>query len=253
MEEILDILNRLDPIGLDEMEEVRFMNRTDTKYVLPTSEVQSLLHEIGDDYKVLDIDGNRMGRYETLYFDTPKYDFYIQHHNGKKNRVKVRYRKYLESDVTFLEVKKKNNKNRTIKLRKRVDDISQTIEGEDMNFVEVAAQQELILMPSVSNHFRRTTLVSKNYNERATIDFNIELMFNGKNITLPGISVIEAKQDLFNKESKMVRTLKARHCRSMRVSKYCLGIALLTENLKTNNYKKKLRKIEEYLENELAT
>lgn len=249
----MDILDRLEPIGLDEMEEVRFMNRTDTKYVLPTSEVKSLLDEIGEDYKVLDIDGNRMGHYETLYFDTPNYDFYIQHHNGKKNRVKVRYRKYVDSDVTFLEVKKKNNKNRTIKLRKRVANISQNIQGEDLNFVEVAAERELILMPSVSNHFRRTTLVSKKYNERATIDFNIELMFNGKSITLPGISVIEAKQDLFNKESKMVRALKARHCRSMRVSKYCLGIALLTQDLKTNNYKKKLRKIEQHLQNELAT
>ena len=249
----MDILNRLDPIGLDEMEEVRFMNRTDTKYVLPTREVTSLLKEIGEDYKVLDIDGNRMGRYETLYFDTPSYDFYIEHHNGKKNRVKVRYRKYLDSDVTFLEVKKKNNKNRTIKLRKRVADISQTIDEEDLNFVEVAADKSLILMPSVRNVFRRTTLVSKSHSERATIDFNVELMLNGKSVTLPGLSIIEAKQDLFNKDSKIVRTLKARHCRSMRVSKYCLGIALLSDNLKTNNYKKKLRKIEEYLQNELAT
>ncbi|MFZ6051952.1 polyphosphate polymerase domain-containing protein [Halocola ammonii] len=249
----MDILDRLDPIGLDEMEEVRFMNRTDTKYVLPTREVTSLLKEIGEEYQVLDIAGNRMGRYETLYFDTPSYDFYIQHHNGKKNRVKVRYRKYIDSDVTFLEVKKKNNKNRTIKLRKRVADISQTIEGEDLDFVEVAAEQSLILMPSVRNVFRRTTLVSKNQNERATIDFNVELMLNGKSITLPGLSIIEAKQDLFNKDSKIVRTLKDRHCRSMRVSKYCLGIALLSENLKTNNYKKKLRKIEEYLQNEPAT
>lgn len=234
------------------MDQVRFMNRTDTKYVVPTRDIIPLLKGLQPHYRALDVNGIRMGNYETLYFDTPDFQFYNEHHNGKKNRVKVRYRTYLDSDITFLEVKKKNNKNRTIKLRKRVDELKHQLDEDDKIFAEIAAQKELTLMPTASNTFKRTTLVSKDFSERATIDFNLKLMLNGKSVSLPGISIIESKQDLFNRGSEMVASLKEMRFRALRISKYCLGMAMLSDNLKTNNFKKKLRKLEK-LENELAS
>jgi hypothetical protein len=42
-----------------------------------------------------------------LYFDTDSKRFYHDHHNGKVKRTKIRMRNYVESNLTFLEIKKK--------------------------------------------------------------------------------------------------------------------------------------------------
>jgi SPX domain protein involved in polyphosphate accumulation len=66
---------------------------------------------------VLEINGARLHHYQTLYFDTRDFALYSQHHNGQRARYKVRVREYLDSEMAFLEVKRKTNQNRTIKSR----------------------------------------------------------------------------------------------------------------------------------------
>ena len=95
------------------MDEVKLMNRTDTKFVFEYSLLNKLMEEIKAHYYVLDIDGIRLNAYRSLYFDTEDFKFYYEHHNGKKNRNKVRYREYMDSGLCFLEIKKK-----TIRVRR---------------------------------------------------------------------------------------------------------------------------------------
>src|SRR5437870_4303206 len=102
MDKSIDIMNCFDPIDLKEMDGVKLMNRTDTKFVFNFRYFDSIMKEISEHYRVLVIDGKRMSRYQTLYYDTPTYSLYADHHNGKLNRYKIRHRTYMETAVGFL-------------------------------------------------------------------------------------------------------------------------------------------------------
>jgi hypothetical protein len=106
-----------EPISLSEMSGVALLNRTDTKFVLATGDLLAALEQLGDAYRVLDISGVRLHPYQTLYFDTADFALYNRHHAGAADRYKVRSRAYIESNLSFFEVKHKTNKKRTIKNR----------------------------------------------------------------------------------------------------------------------------------------
>ena len=106
-------ISSFDPISLSEMDEVKLMKRTDTKFIFPLSTLHKIIPKLIEHYSVLDINGVRLNAYRSLYFDTEDFQFYHQHHNGKTNRNKVRFREYIASGLTFLEVKHKNNKEKT--------------------------------------------------------------------------------------------------------------------------------------------
>ncbi|MBA3971684.1 MAG: VTC domain-containing protein, partial [Bacteroidetes bacterium] len=117
MDKINKILTEFTPITLKEMDNVKLMDRTDTKFVFKQDQLADFLEEMKGDYSVLDVIGKRISRYESLYFDTTGFDLYHSHHRGKPSRFKIRFRKYVESELHFFEVKFKNNKGRTIKDR----------------------------------------------------------------------------------------------------------------------------------------
>ena len=106
---IKQVLGTFEPITLKGLEEVKMLNRIDTKYVFHIKQFAEILEEVKKDYYALEIDGNRMFAYESLYFDTEDYQLYKFHHNGKINRLKVRYRRYSDSGLVFFEVKYKVN------------------------------------------------------------------------------------------------------------------------------------------------
>ena len=106
--ELANALNQLSPISLEEMDRVKLQNRTDTKFVFNTALLPAILAEIEPFYAILKIKEKRTNSYETLYYDTKELQSYIQHHNGKANRIKVRFRKYIESKLVYLEVKYNN-------------------------------------------------------------------------------------------------------------------------------------------------
>ena len=102
---------------LAEQMQARLMNRVDTKFLVPAYLLDACLRGLEHHYSILEIDGRRRFTYDTLYFDTPERQLYLDHHNGKLNRFKLRIRHYRETGDSFLEVKKKNNRERTIKNR----------------------------------------------------------------------------------------------------------------------------------------
>jgi hypothetical protein len=93
------------------------MDRIETKYVFSVDKVKDIVASMIKNYRVLEVNGIRIPEYNTLYFDTPDYMFYNQHITGRASRIKVRFRKYNSSDKTYLEIKKRIRKNRTIKWR----------------------------------------------------------------------------------------------------------------------------------------
>ena len=92
-------LSSFDKISLDEMNGVSLMKRVDTKFILSESQLLKVFSKIQKDYKVLEIDNERLMQYSTLYFDTQNKKCFKEHHNGKLNRYKIRMRKYLVSDL----------------------------------------------------------------------------------------------------------------------------------------------------------
>jgi hypothetical protein len=65
---------------------------------------------------------------------------------------------------------------------------------------------------------------------------------NDKTVDIPDLVIIEAKQERQNRHSVFLQALKRRLIRPESMSKYCLGIALLTDQ-KSNMFKEKIRTI----------
>ena len=106
------------PITLGEMDAISLMNRTDTKYLTTGEMLLRLLADASDrGYRALETQGTMISTYDTLYYDTAGLQMFLDHHNRRLVRQKVRTRTYADSGLTFLEIKRKNNHGRTKKKR----------------------------------------------------------------------------------------------------------------------------------------
>ncbi|MCR5312443.1 MAG: polyphosphate polymerase domain-containing protein [Bacteroidaceae bacterium] len=246
-QEISSLLSSMQMITLDEMSGIRLMNRLDTKYVASKKQLIALLHLVQDKYYVQETLGNRIIPYCTTYFDTVDHKMYLMHHNKRAARCKVRVRTYVASNLTFLEVKNKNNHGRTKKKRIEVDSLD--------NFRETEGASELVerkthirlndLNAVVQNNFERVTLVNYDKTERLTIDFNIKFknFETGLDHDTDQLVVIELKRD-GNVYSPIINLLRDIHVPVSGFSKCCIGMALTDPSLKRNNFKIRLRNIE---------
>jgi hypothetical protein len=237
------LIQSFQPIALNEMDSVQLMQRTDTKYVFNQELLIPLLSNLSSHYKLLEVNGVRSNRYKTLYYDTTDFKFYLQHQNGKMNRNKVRFRKYVDSDLCFLEIKLKNNKGETVKKRIKVDDFHTSFTAEDKLFVEDNTDLNEKLEPKLWNSFNRLTFVSIKLKERFTIDYNLQFEFGSEKIELPHVAIAELKQQRIDRLSPFAESAKKLKIRPTRMSKYCIGSALINESLKYNNFKPKIRTI----------
>ena len=111
-------------LSLKELEKVKLLDRQDTKFVFNQVQLPLILDKIKPFYRILEINNDLLFTYENTYFDTDDFLFYNQHHNEKRERYKVRFRKYSSNSNTFFEIKIKNNKNRTVKKRLMVDEMN---------------------------------------------------------------------------------------------------------------------------------
>lgn len=240
MEQINNILNSFETITLAEMDSVKLMDRTDTKFVFNSSELSTILNQLQPHYKILEINGNKVSKYESLYFDTPKFDLYHKHQTGKLNRYKVRYRKYVESNLNYFEVKFKNNKGRTIKTRVKQDQIDGVIQHKAQELLnEKTIYTSGDLEPKIWVNYSRITLVNKNSPERVTIDINLHFIKDGQVKNINNLIIAEVKQDKAS-SSPFMKIMKILHIRQGSISKYCFGIITFFEKIKHNNFKPKL-------------
>ena len=230
-------LSSFDKISLDEMNGVSLMKRVDTKFILSESQLLKVFSKIQKDYKVLEIDNERLMQYSTLYFDTQNKKCFKEHHNGKLNRYKIRMRKYLVSDICFLEVKKKNNLGITNKTRRQIKDFETILSSDSKEFIYNSQINDLLLEPALYNNFNRITLVNKNYPERVTIDTNLSFKSADKEKIFDNLVVIEIKQEGKRLNTVMNKALKLMSILPTNFSKYCLGITNNFDNIKSNRFK----------------
>ena len=233
------VLEEFDTLSLPELMGAKLMNRTDTKYVFPESRLLEILKELNHDYAILEVDNVRMQEYQTLYFDTPDFQFYQQHHNGQRDRFKLRVRSYLDSDLNYIEVKRKDNHNHTQKSRLITDSHVNGDSPEIQSFLAAALplSHQAHLFPKITNRFNRIALVSKHDQERMSLDLDLRFMSPSGQFSLPGIVIAEVKQPHFSVHSVFIQKMRGAGYRPTDFSKYCVGIALAYPFLKRNAFK----------------
>ena len=247
-----DILTKYEPITLAEMKGIRLMNRTDTKFVTTTERLKELFAMARAAYRAQEIDGRRVARYYTVYFDTEECDMFHVHQCGVLNRQKLRIRSYVDSGLNFLEIKTKNNHRRTKKQRVSVDDFDPlsprydviSTNADDANHNEYVdfVNSHLrygadMLTPQLENRFNRITLVNNNKTERLTIDTDLRFhnLTTGKDMSFDGIAIIELKRDGLV-YSPIVDMLLDLRIKPMGFSKYCMGSAFTNDTLRHNRF-----------------
>jgi hypothetical protein len=240
-----DLLNLYAPISLENMREIRLMNRIDTKFVTTVPVLLQLLEMAKDDYWAQEIDGERNLAYQTTYFDTLDYNMYYVHQSGHTNRQKLRFRTYVSSNLQFMEVKTKNNHGRTKKKRMKVVDTDIT-DSEKLNFLQEHLRYNPDeLRPAIANSFNRITLVNKGKTERLTIDTDLQFnnLVTGTKRNMGKLVIVELKRDglCYSPVLEMLRQLRVF---PHGFSKYCMGSALTNDELKVNRFKQKLRDVE---------
>ncbi|MDL2322937.1 polyphosphate polymerase domain-containing protein [Bacteroidales bacterium OttesenSCG-928-A17] len=248
IENIENILKGLTPITLEEMKDIRLMDRIDSKFVAPVALLPQLLKEMEPFFMVQTKNDTRVAPYTTQYFDTPDLEMFVMHQNGKLNRQKIRIRSYADSDLSFLEIKNKNNKGRTSKKRIEVNQPAvRSIKEfqEEMDFLtEHSIFSAGSLIPSLSNNFHRITCVNNRKTERITIDINLSFLNErtGGETSFDDLMILELKQDGWQRSDFRDILLNLR-IKKNSFSKYCMGVVLTDPSVKYNRFKNRLAKI----------
>jgi VTC domain len=237
--------NHFAAIQLEEMDQVKLMNRIDQKFWFHEEKLQRILQAVSQHYYVLDIEGQNEFPYTSTYYDTTENRMYTKHHNGNLSRYKIRSRSYVSSGISFLEVKFKNNKGRTFKKRIPTNLNEHFFTKEESEFIHANTPYLCgDLSPSLTNQFSRVTLVNKNFKERCTIDRNLKYTKDDSWIQLENLAIIEIKTDGRKSLSPLALALREERIRASGFSKYCMGRVLTDKDLKRNSFKRKIRKIE---------
>ena len=250
MSVLTDILSTFAPISLEQMSEVKLMNRIDRKFVTTTDRLYQLLQMARQDYYIQEIDGERNPEYDTTYFDTVAFDMYNQHQWNHANRQKIRFRTYCISGLQFMEVKTKNNHGRTKKKRMEVSDMN-VCESEKRTFLSKHLRYQAdTLQPVLNNHFHRITLVNKAKTERLTIDSALcfHNLVSGQDKDMGNLVIIELKRDGLC-YSPILEMLHQLHIHPHGFSKYCMGSALTNTQLPIHRFKSNLIEINKIMKN----
>lgn len=249
------ILNRIGNYrchDLNGLSKAELMDRVDTKFLLTYEQVAFVIEALEQDYSVLEVEQQRCQKYESIYYDTNDLDLYYKHHNKRLNRHKVRVRRYLSTGQSYLEIKFKNNKGRTVKKRNPIDLSNNNTRYFDDNIAEQTKHicTNKALNPTLKNQYQRVSLACESIGERITIDFDLsQHSFSSGNsicVSLSNLAVVELKQFKINRHSPCYRLFRLMKVKPVSFSKYCIGVALTKENkidVKVNNFIPSLRLI----------
>ncbi len=235
-----EALSSYDSFGLSDLDNKDLLSRFDTKFVMSFDDVPGLLKTLSKDYSVLEIQGDRTFHYSSLYFDTNQRQLYLDHHNNKLRRQKIRIREYLNSGDTFLEVKNKYNNNQTVKERCQIERTCDSLEecrGDFLDCNTVYPSEKL--QPALSVKYNRVTLLHNSRPEKITLDSGIEFTASDFTTNTNGLVIVEKKSKKPNRSDFDEKIIK-HNAKKIRISKYCLGTILTFQPVKYNRFKKKL-------------
>ena len=239
------------PIGLKQLNaKAHMLKRLDNKYVVREAVLRNALEDLIAQFDVLEIDGKRVFTYETCYFDDAKNSSYFDHLRGRRQRFKVRVRKYTDAQMCFVEMKLKDKRGITIK--KRLNYLVEKYGVLDSNAWDhiVSSYKELYgrdfayeLAPVLEMCYKRVTLVAKDGGERMTIDCRLSFSGHGRSCSVDdNIFIVETKSSNGNGiADKILRSLHQHPVKSC--SKYCVAMAALNGVSRHNRFLPALRKL----------
>jgi hypothetical protein len=237
-----------EPISLQEMDAVALLDRVDIKFMMTRPQMLNALQAVQNDYLILSIENQRMNHYRTLYFDTPEFKLFELHVNENADIYKVRCREYIDTDLSFLEVKHKTRKGRTIKERMANDHPMVHLTPLANRWLKhVFPYDAWMLEPKLWNTFTRITLVSKHCCERVTLDTNLCFYSPEKQVQLEGLAVAEVKMNGEHQSSPFIEQMKMQRIHPDGFSKYCVGVSMLFNHVKKNAMKPKVLAIEKII------
>ncbi|WP_326559965.1 polyphosphate polymerase domain-containing protein [Micromonospora sp. NBC_01796] len=245
---IASSLAELTPIGLAELiDRAALQTRVDRKYLVPVDELPYLLDRLAPYARVLDIDGERAFRYESVYFDTPWLDSYHCAAYRRRRRFKVRTRTYLDSDQCWLEVKISGARGSITKHRLpyRPEDRGTVDPGrgfvdETLTRESICPTAPAVLEPMLVSTYHRTTLLLPDSASRVTIDTGIRWHDGRATLQLPDLAVVETKTR--SAASPVDRLLWQGGTRPARISKYATGLAALRLDLPSVPWRRTMRR-----------
>ena len=249
--DLLEHVDGFEAVSLQEVEDrAGLQMRVDRKYIVDYETLERLFSELGDDYLALEIDGERLQQYDSVYFDTPGLNGYRDHMQGRRKRFKCRTRLY-GGTACFFDLKMKGRRGETVKSRLPLSPLEQgSLTGQASAFLKRGLLKEYGhaapagLVPTLQTSFERLTLIHSDQPERLTLDFGITFsrVGSGERYRMrPGHVLIETKSgSQLGTVDRLLRGLGARPVTMC--SKYCLGVALANPALPTNPYRPLLRR-----------
>ncbi|MFK7917741.1 MAG: polyphosphate polymerase domain-containing protein [Ilumatobacter sp.] len=236
----------LGSISLTDLNEAAALQeRVDRKYVLSPRQLSAMVAGLTNRLAVLEIDGLRSFEYESVYFDTSDLDSYLGAARRRRRRFKVRTRSYLDSGTAMLEVKTRGAHGKTIKQRRDHDVQLRHHLGDDGRAFVAAAtgRPELAdaLRPTLTSHYRRTTLVDLDDVSRVTFDVGLRCSDRiGAEVGLADAIVVETKSA--GAASATDAWLWRNGVRPEKISKYGTGLAALHPELPSNKWHRTLQR-----------
>jgi hypothetical protein len=237
---------QLPPVSLaDVLANAALDTRTDLKYVMPLDVLPALLTRLGSRFQVLEIHGRRMFGYQSIYFDTPDLLSYRQHLQRNRRRFKVRTRTYVDSNECMLEVKVQGSRSATIKHRRPhpVDERFR-LRDDACRFVAMhtgASDVTGRLRPVLLTSYHRLTLVDLSEGVRITCDADLTCRSGDHSVEgLRDRLLIETKAA--GPQSALAHAFHDVGIRSTALSKYCLGLAMVADQLRANPWQRTMRR-----------
>jgi hypothetical protein len=214
--------------------------RVDRKYLVPQSTLPALLAALPPRLAVLSIDDRRVFDYESVYFDTECFALYHQHVQGRRKRYKARTRTYRDTGDVMFEVKLKGRRGETVKERLPYAGGGVCeLTGEGLAFLTDVVDRAYglavpTLGPRLTTSYRRSTLVDLEQQARVTIDLDLSWSDGQTCCTTTDLALVESKS---SSGSGAVDVALARMgIRPVRLSKYCIGVALLNPEMAANRW-----------------
>nr|WP_255430057.1 polyphosphate polymerase domain-containing protein [Streptomonospora sp. PA3] len=223
--------------------------RRDRKYLVRREDCLRLFGALADrrDWAVLQIGGSRRFRYTSTYFDTPDLLTFRLHRQDRRRRYKIRTRSYLDTASSSFEVKLEGSRETTVKQRiAHPFDKRAELTAQARSFL-VRALTEAYgtlppaeLAPAAETAYWRRTLVDLSGAARVTCDTGLVCTARGASAAAdPRWAVVECKSA--GGDSAADRILRALGARPLRISKYCLAVAVLHPGVRANPWNRALR------------
>lgn len=218
-------------------QEFNLQTRVDRKYLVPKPALLDAISEVQKPPKVIAVNHQLRTEYSSIYFDTANFDFHRAAATSRRNRFKIRFRKYDETKNSFLEIKLKTARQMTEKIRVPVPYEQTELNSENISWINSEINNRGFndlseVSTSLVNSFNRRTLLLSD-GSRFTVDSDLKFedltAFNSNDWRILETKSLGRKSDL---DSSLWRL----GFRPIRVSKYSIGICLKHSNTPRNKW-----------------